>query len=497
MAKRLPVDLVELGGKRAMRGDGWINAITGFGDPTRDKRSAASVVVELWDQDSAEEVWRSDAMIARIIERPPKEMTRRGWRVLIKDDQEGAEEVTTRLEELKIRAAVRRCLEWERAFGGAALFLGVDDGRKPSAPMREDLVRSFRFVTPLSPMELIPARYYDNPLLPQYGEPELWTLRRVATRAGGRLRVADTTQIHDSRLVRFPGLVVTKRQVTAHLGWGDSILTRLYDGVRDFMSSYQGAAILLSDFSQAVYKIKGLAELIARNQDDKVRTRAQLVDFMRSVARAILIDSEEDFERKATPVAGMPELLEKLAQLVAAQADIPVTILMGMSPAGLNATGESDIRNWYDRLAGEREDRLRDPLERIVRLIMLDQEGPLEGEEPDTWDLRFPPLWEPTEEEEADRRLKVSQADVAYVNAGVLLPEEVAQSRFGADEWSPETQLDDELREEFAAEEEKQAQLTEQQAQAEIEALKSGAPPAQAGPPGKNQVPPGAKKPEL
>jgi hypothetical protein len=283
-------------------------------------------------------------------------------------------------------------------------------------------------------------------------------------------------RIHETRLVIFQGLEVVKGQVVAHVGWGDSIFNRIYKVMRDFIMAHEAAATLLGDFSQAIYKIKGLAELIARNQDEAVVARARLVDMMRSTIRAILIDSEEDFERKSTDVSGLPDVLDRLALLVAAACDMPVTVLMGQQPAGLNATGESDIRNWYDHLAGEQEDKIRDGLEKITRCIFKAGDGPTGGEEPESWSVKFLPLWTMTDAEQADLRSKVATADAAYVTAGVLLPEEVAESRFGGDEWSMETQLDDTARKEFEAQQQAQQEQEAAAAQAALEAARAGVP---------------------
>ena len=43
-------------------------------------------------------------------------------------------------------------------------------------------------------------------------------------------------------------------------------------------------------------------------------------------------------------------MIQEFATLVSAAADIPTTRLFGRSPAGMSATGESDLRNYYDRV---------------------------------------------------------------------------------------------------------------------------------------------------
>lgn len=49
--------------------------------------------------------------------------------------------------------------------------------------------------------------------------------------------------------------------------------------------------------------------------------------------------------------------LDRFLQIVSGAADIPAIRLLSQSPAGMNATGESDLRNYYDRLSACRNSR--------------------------------------------------------------------------------------------------------------------------------------------
>ncbi len=249
----------------------------------------------------------------------------------------------------------------------------------------------------------------------------------------------------------FPGLSVSKRHRFARNGWGNSVLVRIWQVLQDFHSAYGSAAHLLTDFSQAVIKIKGLADLIFQNDDDVIGKRAQLIDLSRSVARAVILDSEEDFERKSTPVTGLPELLQRFEQRIASAADVPVSVLMGREPSGLGATGEHELAQWHASLAARQNRHLKPRIERFLRLIMLAKDGPTGGVEPEDWSIEFNPLAAPDDTVQAAIRLQQSQVDVAYITAGVLTKEEVASSRFGGSEWSDKTTLDPAAREQAVA----------------------------------------------
>lgn len=489
------------------RDDGWTSALTGMGTISRDKRQSNAFQLMRLTRVQAEQIWRGDDMAGRIVETRPKEMLRQGYEVKIAaeeepdelpDDEgdfppeargdafppfggggptapekppgviqqsdsgarEQAEAISAKLVELGVDARMQEALMYKAAYGGGAILLGVDDGVTDlRLPLREESIKTFAWVNVLERDELYPVQWYADPFQPKYGHPEIFQiLPRIAASgavpgrdAGKSLPVTGSVYVHESRLVRFTGLITSKQQAIETQGWGDGDLQRCHAVLRDFNLGWDGAGVLLSDFAQAVFKMKGLADLIATDQDDVVANRMRAVDMSRSVARAILIDADqEEFERKQTPLTGLPEMLEKFMLRLAAAARMPVSLLMGQAPAGLNATGDSDIRWFYDDVKGDQDKILEPALRRVIRLVMLAKDGPTGGVEPDNWSVHFRPLWQQSDSEKADTRLKTSQADVAYITAGVVTPEEVAASRFGGDEWSMETVIDFEGRQQMA-----------------------------------------------
>lgn len=244
------------------------------------------------------------------------------------------------------------------------------------------------------------------------------------------------------------GIVTSTWQRARNNGWGESVLVRVVQEVFNFTAAMQGVGVLVSDFAQAVFGMEGLAELLAQGPDGEktVMKRAEIVDTARSVARALLIDKNETFERKVTPVSGLPELIDRLCNHLSAVTHIPVTVLMGTAPAGLNATGAADLKNYHDGIDGRRERALRRHLNRLIKVLFLAKDSPTKGKEPKRWKVQFGPVSTLTPMESADVRLKTAQADSSDINAGVLMPEEVAASRYAGDEYSTETRLNTKLR---------------------------------------------------
>jgi phage-related protein (TIGR01555 family) len=444
--------------------DGWTNVYSGLGVTGRDKRLGAAFTADRLDEQTCEEMWLGDDICARIIEAQPEAELRQGFELVVSDTtaaprpappvrldgkdgredngSELAQELMAHFDEREVTLNLTTARQYARAYGGSALLLGAQDGQSFDQPLNEGAIRSVPWLKVLRPRECWPARYYRTRESPKFGEVSHYRVQRD-TLGGGS---SGMLEVHESRIIPFYGVVVSTRQRSARNSWGDSVLVRVLEKVSDFQAAFQAAGVLVQDFSQAVFKMAGLAELLMGGDDDVIIKRAQSIDMSRSVARALLIDKDEDFERKATPITGLPELLDRLCIRIAAAARMPVTVLMGQSPAGMNATGASDIRNWYDQVAGERTRFLLPRHNRLLRVLMLAADAPTKGKEPKRWSVKYPPLWQMTEGEEADLRGKVATSDVAYINAGVLLPEEVAVSRFGGDKWTMETQLDEKAR---------------------------------------------------
>lgn len=463
----------------AARMDGWQNALTGIGDVLVDKRmSTVFGGADLISNEYAEALWRGDDLACRIVETWPNEMLRQGYEITIQDakssdatesleeaEERGdalgwakrrrarfdaadksadlAERATARLEELGADEAFHTALCYRRAYGGGAILIGANDGQKDlSRPLVPERVTSVDFLTVLEPRELTPQYYYADPRAPKFGQVAIWQMQTVAP---GSPRPEDSkafgvtlAYVHETRLIQFRGPKVSRRpQMEVSPGWGDSVFTRVNRVLSDFNTSWASASILVQDFAQAVFKIKGLAEAMGMDKDDLLKIRMRAVELSRSTARAVLIDAEEEFKREQTPVSGLPELLEKFWARLASAADMPLTLLAGQSPGGLNATGESDIRFFYDRVASAQTRDLLPALKRLVCLVFQSLGG-----EPDQWGIEFRPLWQPTEKEQAEARFLQAQIDEKMILADVYSAGECARARFGGKKYSFETPID-------------------------------------------------------
>jgi phage-related protein (TIGR01555 family) len=397
------------------RADNWQNPLMGYGT-SRDKLTAGfhGGVCRLSDWELSS-LYYSDDIAAKLVEKRPEEAFRRGYKLCSKTDEEGAQELQKKGKALGLDAKMQEAFTWARAWGGALLILGVDGG-DPATPLEDEKARDIKFLNVVDRRFVAVRTWYSDPLKPNFGEAETYSIGSINQQIA---------VIHESRVIRFDGPPVDPLKRRELGGWTYSVLQRPYDVMRVFATAFQAAGVLTSDASQAVFTIKGLFEMIASKEKERLQTRMALVDMTRSAGRALLLDADgEKFERVKTDFSGYPEMLDRLSARLAASVDMPVTILMGTSPGGQNATGESDFRHWYDSIASQQGKELTPKLLRVYSILARGMADGLEVE--------WLPLYEPTDQERAQTSFTQAQADGIYIDKGVVIPEQVAIARFGS-----------------------------------------------------------------
>ncbi|MFW6086153.1 MAG: anti-CBASS protein Acb1 family protein [Myxococcota bacterium] len=468
MADRLRM-LADAVKRAGVRFDAWKNELAGLGT-SRDKAmyTRPAPFTKLSDTD-LRNLYRSDDMAARIVDAKPDEALKKGFELHIADDDQGgelADGLMAEMEELDVLGHVRRLWRRARLYGGALLIVGADDGSPLFAPLAEERIRAVRWLQVVDRRYVRTVQVDEDPESPGFGEPTLYEVT-VQMSGGGAAMGAATHmfRVHASRTIRMTGVEVDEEADAD--GWGDSVLQRAYTPLRQFQNAWNAVSHLMTDISQATLTIEGLWEMISSNPE-LLEQRMQMVDRHRSVSRMVLLNKSEEggderFERMATPLQGVADMLLHHGYRLSAAARTPITILLGISPPGsLNTAGEHEGEWWRDTIEALRMNDAKPVLRQLVRLFLLASEGASRGSEPESWSIRFPPLRQLTPEAEAERRFKVAQADHIYIQDGVVLAEEVALSRFTQDGYSIDTEIDRDAREKLLKlEKERQQEMAE------------------------------------
>jgi phage-related protein (TIGR01555 family) len=388
------------------RNDSWQNLLSGLGTG-RDKSTYARLFPnQTLAADYLEQLYLNDDIAARICELVPYEMLRQGISIKVNDKEFSREGLVEILRDVLVKS---------RIFGAAFIYVGVDDRQYQNRPLVFKKIKGVHFLNVMTIKDLSHYSFYSDPDDADYGKPQLY---RLSAPFNDHKPV-----IHESRLIPFFGTSsLNPRQFPA------SVLQRVYPVLQQFHTAWQATAHLMTDAAQGIFKLKGLHSAVASNRSEELLKRMELVDMSRSVSRSILLDAEdEDFRRDSYGFSGIPEILEKMMLRLAAAARLPVSLLMGQAPAGMNATGESDTRFFYDQVRAEQE-ALKSKIAHLIKIIVADAQANV--------DIEFPALWQMTDREKAELRRLEAETDRIYLQEGVLLPEEVAIKRFRAGDFT-------------------------------------------------------------
>ncbi len=424
--------------------DSLQNLMTGMGT-TRDKRSYTRVRARgrtaVSDLDTQ---FVEDDLTFNIVSAPAEDMTREGW------DLQGdhAEAIELELERIGTQAAIFEALQWSRLHGGALVVVGLDkQTAMPDDADEPDLSQ------PRQPGRVLWLQVYDRHEvngveLNALGDVETYIVS-VETAADDGTRKAKAVRIHASRCLRFDDAPAPRR-VREAAGWGVSIMDRCGEPVKELNTAMAGVGVAVGNFSDTVLRLKGLTDILASDKAGSAKGRISQMSLMRSQYGMMVLDGEDNLGEVARNFAGVPDILDRLAERVSSASGVPVTRMFGRAPAGLNATGDSDIRNYYDRCASGQRLKV---LPALVRLITIIAEGMSLDLVKAPVRVLFMPLWTPTSKEQADTHFTQAQTDKLYVELGVVDVGEVTKSRFSRSGYSVETEIDWEAREALKAEE--------------------------------------------
>lgn len=415
-------------GRLQKREDYWYNASTGVGTSTYDRqRNMTQRSQGRIPDEELQTFYIDNDIAATVIDRVPHDALRQGYEVRFDDaDPELEAEIVSWAEgKYQLSNNVLRARTWARLFGGAALFFAADNGQELTEPLLPG--SDVRFIRPYARPDLRPVVWYDTPadaLTSKYGTPAVFEVRTSSRNAH------NIVNIHESRFHVFQGLLTTSQRYRENDGWGDSVLTRVIDVLKRFDSAWMSVMSLMTDSSVAIYKIKELMAHLESDNMDALLARLQLIDQQKNNMRPVVLDADgESYERVAAQLAEAANVLMNAMIRVSAAAGLPVSILFGQAPAGLNATPEGDLRNLYDRVAQERRDEIAPALVHSLEMLLAQTSSPTGGEVPAGLRVEFPSLWQTDPVQQATLYQMVATADGIYMANGVVSREEVAIAR--------------------------------------------------------------------
>lgn len=194
--------------------------------------------------------------------------------------------------------------------------------------------------------------------------------------------------------------------------WGESEIEAIYNEVikRDNVSGNIAALTFRANINYM--ETEGLDQLLGTANTEMQRRFYNLMaaqSIMESNFGTRIINKGDAIHNTQYTFTGLSDVYDRIMMDVAGAARTPVTKLFGRSPAGLNATGEADMQNYYDYIDGLRETELRGIIERLIPVMALSAWGMI----PDDLEIDFPTMWAPDAKEIAEIAEKKTNAVLA------------------------------------------------------------------------------------
>ena len=404
--------------RRARALDAFTNVLARLGAGTPNLLEGTEYSLQRMSRDfnTLNALYRESWIVRRIIDVIPADMLKNWITITSGLDPDVEKRLSLTLRRTQLIDKIKRGMQWGRLYGGAlGVMLVKHQGYDLSQPLQLDWIMPGDFagllifdrwngVNPSS--ELI-----EDISDPDYGFPKYYT---VTDPAGG-----GSVKIHHSRVVRFTGNTLPFWEEIAEMQWGASVVESIFDELRKRDNVSWNIAQLTFMANIRVLKMQDLGQLLAatdnESQAELLRTLEAQNMLLNNMGMQVM-DAADGLETHQYTFGGLADCYQQFIMDISGAAEIPVTRLFGRSPSGLNATGESDLQNYYDMIAEKQESYLRPILNKVLPPFIISTLGSL----PDDFDFEFDPVAEPTDKERADLAKCGTDNVVAAYNAGLI-----------------------------------------------------------------------------
>lgn len=402
------------------RSDSYGNLISGLGKRTDKTQHTDALRDEILVDEALTTIYMADGLGARIIDVIPDDGTRNGFTV--KNDDKG--KIQEALAQLNFTGNLCKAWKFSRLYRGAIIAIITEKGEldKP-IPVNYGKVTQLR-VYSAARIEILPTDINGDPKNKYFDDVEIFKVRK---RDGGYLK------IHRDRCLLFEGELVpdydTSEIDTSQKYWGLSTLQRIYNRLKYYGSVEQGCSNLMEEAVIGKYTLENLSSILAMNNKDaldKILMRLEVMNASKSIINAVLLGKNESYERDSVNFSGVDSMIDRMMMNLSGVSGIPVTKLFGRSPAGMNSTGQSDERNYYDGIRAYLINKVKPEANKLISLV-----GKTEYGKPGDYGIDdFNSLWELTEKEYAEIQKMRADTYQIYMQNGVLSPDEVREKEF-------------------------------------------------------------------
>jgi uncharacterized protein len=353
-------------------------------------------------------------VFAKAVDIPVDDMLSKGRTVQAPGeiDKDQLEEFYRAEQDLNLWQVIGDSMKWARLYGGSVILLDVKDPAELDQPLVVESLQKDCIV------DLIPLDRTD--ITPYH----ITSLSTGSMRKPSFYQLSDGSMVHPSRIIRFDGIRLPWQELERNNYWGASIVERIYDEATASKTVLQSIASMIFESNIDVVSIKGLfTKFLTGKGKDSLIQRFMLANLSKSINKTTLIDADQEtFTRHPMNFSGLPPLIPEFLNVVAAAVDIPITRFLGQSAKGLNATGEGDLRNYYDMLTSTRENTLSPQMRQLDQVLTRH----VFGEMPQGWFFDWNPLWTMSDMDKAAMDKTNAETDAILDGLGAIQTHHIA-----------------------------------------------------------------------
>lgn len=389
--------------KRAL--DGYSNVPANLGAGANNLAQTANYVMErfTWDYYTLNILFRDNWIAKAIIEKPANEMLKNGFSIHSQIEPDKIDKIMNIWQKTKTQNKFLKCLKWARLYGGCLLIPMIENQGDLSKPLDYETIMPDSYKgcftvdrwSGVSPsIELV-----DNITDPDFGQPEYYDVSDNTT--------GKTFRIHHSRVIKMIGREMPYWEEIAETYWGASELEHVYTELKKRDDASANISFLIFLANIRVFKMDGMSQMLSigdQQAAQRVYETMKTMNHLMCNTGTLAIDKEEDFAMHGYSFTGINDVYESFMLDISGAAEIPVDKLFGRSPSGFNSGAET-LQNYYDTIDEKRETYVREPLEKIVKIITMSALGEI----PDDIEIDFNPVRRPSDLEKSDLAQKNAQ----------------------------------------------------------------------------------------
>lgn len=397
--------------------DAFSNAMAriGFGTPSMLEGTSYPTTRITRDYNLHNSLYRSNWIIRKVIDTIPNDMCKNWYTIKSQVAPDALDRYQKTERRTRTKAKIRDGLKWGRLYGGAAAVIMIEGHEEIlDRPLDMDMVLpgSYKGLIVLDRWSGItpgPTVITDKND-PEYGLPEYY---QITCQDG------ETFHVDHSRVLRFCGPDLPFWEKQAEMLWGCSEVEIIFDELKKRDNTSFNIANLVFLANLRVLKMNDLGQTLSLNnkqaQQDLFNT-VQAQNWLMNNFGMYILDKTDEFDTKQYTFSGLNDIYESFMLDMAGATGIPCTKLFGRAPAGLNATGESDLQNYDDLITEKQDSQLSPVLDKLTPIIAVSEWGAI----PDDWDYDYNPVSTPDEKEVADLVKNKSETIISVYDSGII-----------------------------------------------------------------------------